>query len=343
MDVAIFGAGKFGWLQARILAAMPEFDLVGVADTEPGRAAALCDEVGGRPFERHGDLLDEVRAELVVICTPHCLHIPQACDAVDCGRHVVIEKPVAATLEQIDCLLELDRTSKCVVRVGHHSRFQPYVMALKELVRHGALGKIVACWSRFHRNYFHASRPAWFLDPAMAGGGIGLNLVIHRLDAFCTAMDTDILSVSGRSGRAVPDRKVEDYFVMNVDFANGCAGVMIASGLGEAAPETAELIGTEGAAKFRRDHVELYRNGTEGETVPLTCDADGHGVYNRFYRAVLSDISTGSRDAPDTEYATMLAKSVLMAYSANGQCADPNSVVGKRNQSCPSNAVPGDT
>jgi UDP-N-acetyl-2-amino-2-deoxyglucuronate dehydrogenase len=102
---AIIGCGDVSVVHAEALRALPDVELVAVGDPDPGRRAAAAESYGVPGFADHHTLLDRVRPDVVHISTPHHTHAGLAVDALAAGVHVVLEKPVAATLAEADRLL----------------------------------------------------------------------------------------------------------------------------------------------------------------------------------------------------------------------------------------------
>src|SRR4051812_23471991 len=102
---ALIGCGKVGQIQAEALATLPESDFLAVCDCDPGRAGAFAHRFGVRPFTELSELIGDCGVEAVFICTPHPLHAQPAIEAARAGVHVLVEKPLAASLEDCDAML----------------------------------------------------------------------------------------------------------------------------------------------------------------------------------------------------------------------------------------------
>ena len=139
---AVIGVGAMGQHHARIYNQLPETELVGIADANAdtgGRIAKLYHTVA---FTDHGRLLDKARPDLVTVAVPTEFHHQVALEAMEAGCHVLIEKPIAATVEQARELIERADVLGCKLMVGHIVRFDPAVQALKERLDAGELGRI---------------------------------------------------------------------------------------------------------------------------------------------------------------------------------------------------------
>jgi UDP-N-acetyl-2-amino-2-deoxyglucuronate dehydrogenase len=103
---ALVGCGKVGQIHAAALQALPESEFVAVRDHDPGRAAAFAARYGATAYADVDTPLREPRPESVVVATPHPLHVAPAVRAAEAGAHVLVEKPLAASLADCDAMLE---------------------------------------------------------------------------------------------------------------------------------------------------------------------------------------------------------------------------------------------
>ena len=186
LRVAIVGARNIGRNHGRILSALPDVEVVAVADTDADRAKAVAEEVGAREtYADAGDLFEKSDAEGVVLAVPNHLHAPLAIRALEAGKHVLVEKPISRTAEEARRIIEArDRTGQLLV-VGMNQRFSPDRRALKERIDAGAIGEIryaKTAWLRRNLGKGVWARGDWFLTPERSGGGAVLDLGVHRLD-----------------------------------------------------------------------------------------------------------------------------------------------------------------
>jgi len=128
LPVGVIGVGMLGWHHARHLMSMPEADLVGVYDIRPARAEQVAQALGTRACSTREELLD--RAAAVTIAVPTPVHAEVGLAALEAGRPVLMEKPLAATLEQADALVDTAGRRSLLLQVGHIERFNPATEAL---------------------------------------------------------------------------------------------------------------------------------------------------------------------------------------------------------------------
>ena len=125
--IGVVGAGALGFHHTRILRDVPGAQLIGFHDSNAARAATVSAELGVKAFPSLDALLDDVQAVSVVVPTP--AHYAVAAPALERGLHVLVEKPIAATLEEADALLAIARRTGAVLQTGHVERFNRAVRA----------------------------------------------------------------------------------------------------------------------------------------------------------------------------------------------------------------------
>jgi len=227
LRIGVIGAGHFGRFHALKIAANPRATLAGIHDTNAERAAAVGAEAGGAPSLTLPALLNT--ADAVIIAAPAEAHFDIASQALAAGRHVLIEKPIAATLDQADELARLARAAGRVLQVGHLLRYS---------AEHAAIA------ARITRPlYIEATRIAPF-KPRGTDVSVILDLMIHDLDLVLSLVNSDIESVDA-VGAAVSSA-FEDIANARVRFANGCVATITASRISLKTERKMRLFSQEG-------------------------------------------------------------------------------------------------
>jgi predicted dehydrogenase len=209
MRAAVIGVGHLGRHHARIVAALPGVSLAGVVDTDRDRAAAIAAEYGTTAF---ADARDIGKLDVAVIAVPTESHATIAMPLIGSGVHLLIEKPIAQTVEEADRLIAAARDADVVLAVGHSERFNPAVVAA--------------------RPYLNDPR---FIEVHRLGTQIGrsldidvvLDLMIHDLDLILSFVKSDVESVEA-VGVPVLTPKV-DIANARIRFVNGCIANLTAS------------------------------------------------------------------------------------------------------------------
>jgi predicted dehydrogenase len=226
LRVGVVGAGHFGRFHALKVAASRRAVLAGVADIDPARAAVLAREAGGAALA-WPDLL--AASDAVVVAAPAEAHYALASEALQAGRHVLVEKPIAATLAQAEALGRLAAGHGLVLQVGHLLRFSAEHRAISQRMRRPL--------------YLDCVRIAPF-KPRGTDVSVILDLMIHDLDLVLALVDSPIESVDA-VGAPVASAH-EDIANARVRFANGCVATITASRISLKTERKMRLFSQEG-------------------------------------------------------------------------------------------------
>jgi predicted dehydrogenase len=210
---AVFGAGHFGRYHAQKYAALPGVELVAVVDPDPERARALAAEVGTRAATSIDEVAGAIEAASVAV--PTHAHHDVATRLLEAGIHVLIEKPIAETIEQADALVALAAARGRILQVGHLQRFLLRRMQVAERV--------------FRPLYIEATRIAPF-KPRGTDVGVVLDLMIHDIDLILALVQSPVLAVDAVGAPVVTTS--EDLVNARLRFANGCVATATASRIG---------------------------------------------------------------------------------------------------------------
>jgi predicted dehydrogenase len=240
--LGVVGVGHLGKEHARILAGMPDVELVGVADPNTPQAEAVALRCGTRPYLDHRPLLDAVDAAVVAAPTAH--HHAVACDFLRRGVPLLIEKPLAAEPDKADEMVSLARQHGAVLQVGHIERFNP---AFEELCRRPLRPKYVSC-----------ERCGGFTGRSTDVGAV-LDLMIHDLDLVLALVRSPVASVWAMGVAVLGGH--EDIARARVTFANGCVADFSVSRVHPAPVRRMQVWGAEGFAgvDFAKRHLTLIQ------------------------------------------------------------------------------------
>ncbi len=172
MDVAVIGVGSMGKNHARVYSELPEARLVAVVDSNPKTAESIAAKHGVKAYTDPGKMLAEMKPAAVSIAVPSALHAEVGLMALEAGAHVLMEKPIAATLDEGKQLIEKAKRENRQLMVGHIVRFNPAMQALKQKMKEGALGHIFQVFCRRAGPF-----PARIRDV-----GVVIDLAPHDLD-----------------------------------------------------------------------------------------------------------------------------------------------------------------
>lgn len=201
--VGVVGVGYAGRYHAEKYAASEKANLVGVVDIDRNRAKEVGKKVGALPVTDYRELFGRVRC--VSVAVPTRLHYEVTRDFLAAGIDVLVEKPVAATLEEGRQLVALARESRLVFQVGHLERFNPAIRRLEGVIREP---KFIEC----HR-----------LAPFVERGtdvDVVLDLMIHDIDVIASLVRSPVKQVEAVGVPVLTDKP--DIANARITFSNGC-------------------------------------------------------------------------------------------------------------------------
>lgn len=184
LRMAVIGAGQIAKVtHLPNLKEMDQVEVVGICDVSLECAKALAELFGVRHFyQDHKKMLSEVKADAVIICVPNKFHSRITLDALECGCHVLCEKPPAITVEEARRMEEEARERNLILSYGFHFRHSEQVAILKEMICKEEFGTIYYASTKWNRR---RGIPGWgnFTNKEMQGGGPLIDIGAHMLDA----------------------------------------------------------------------------------------------------------------------------------------------------------------
>jgi predicted dehydrogenase len=249
MRVGVAGAGYFGRFHAQKVAQGARSVLAGVHDPDAGRAAALAGEMGCAALGWEALL---AASEAVVIASPAAAHFEAAAAALRAGKHVLVEKPLAATLDEADALIGLAAERGLVLQVGHLLRYAPERAAVVARV---ARPRLIEC-----------VRVAPF-RPRGTDVSVVLDLMVHDLDMVLSLVAAPLVEV--RAAGAVVASGRLDLARAWLGFADGTTAVLSASRVAAAVERRMVVCGAEGVVELdfgarSLRHVRPHSSGGAG-------------------------------------------------------------------------------
>ena len=231
LRTALIGCGKVGRIHAEALARLPESELVAVCDGQIDRARAFGAEFGVAGFAAVAELIDRARPDAVCVATPHPLHADPAVQALNAGVHVLVEKPMAATLADCDRMLAAAAASGATLGVVSQRRWFEPVARVKAAIDAGKVGRpalgVVGMFN-WRDPAYYASDP-WRGRWDTEGGGVLVNQAPHQLDLLAWFMGA-VEEISGAWANVNhPTVEVEDTAVAVVRFRSGGLASIVAS------------------------------------------------------------------------------------------------------------------
>lgn len=206
--VGIVGLGRAGWtMHTGELRELDGFRIVAGCDAMPERTEQLAAEFGAKAYSRCEDLLADQDVELVSVATRSDTHVEIGIAALEAGKHVVVEKPIAVNVAEADRLIEAGRKAEGQLLARQNMRFDPAFLHVKEVIEGGMLGEVFQI--RLCRHGFNR-RNDWQTMKQFAGGQLN-NWGPHIIDHALMFLDGEVERVYGELKRTVCAGGADDH------------------------------------------------------------------------------------------------------------------------------------
>ena len=226
----VAGCGMIGKVQAEAIASIPGARLLAVYARDERRVAEFAAKFGAAGYTDYDRFLGHPGLRIVNVCTPSGLHAEQGIAAARAGKHVLVEKPIDATLEKADALIEACDRGGVKLGVIFQSRFLPSAQRIKRAIDEGRLGRLMIgdAYVKWYRapEYYAGS---WHGTMAMDGGGALINQAIHTVDLLRWMMGPVEAAFAMKAALRYPQIEGEDTLVASLRFRNGALGVIEAA------------------------------------------------------------------------------------------------------------------
>ncbi|WP_456367075.1 UDP-N-acetylglucosamine 3-dehydrogenase [Thermococcus sp.] len=253
LRVGVVGVGMMGQHHVRVyseLAKEGKVELVGIADANFERAKELAKRYGTIPYGDYRDLAGE-NLDAVDIAVPTSLHREVALEFINRGTGVLVEKPIADTIENAQAIIKAAEDKGVALMVGHIERFNPAVLKLKQLVERGELGKVVTI----------SAKRVGPMAKRIRDVGIIIDLGVHDIDVISYLFGERVRTVYARAGNVLHPAGVEDHALITLGFEDG-TGIVETNWLTPHKTRTLNVVGTGGIAylDYIEQSLKLYNN-----------------------------------------------------------------------------------
>jgi UDP-N-acetylglucosamine 3-dehydrogenase len=215
LRAVVIGVGAMGRHHARVYNELEDVELVAVADADRARAEKEARRFRVPAYDDYLRMLDEVGADLVSIAVPTSLHCQVALAALDAGAHVLVEKPIAASIDEGQQMIQRAAERNRVLTVGYIERFNPAVVELKRRLHRGELGTIFS---------INARRLGTF-PTRISDVGVTLDLATHELDVMRYLLESEVSRLYAETQRNLHTSR-EDKVSALLRFENGVVGLL---------------------------------------------------------------------------------------------------------------------
>lgn len=248
--LGIIGCGLVATAHARALVALGPATArgVAVADTNLAAADRVAAILGCRAESDYRRLLDNPAIEAVIVCLPHDLHAPVGLECIQAGKHVLMEKPLATSLDDAARMVDAADARPVVLQCGLVYRYQPAYQRMHQLLQAGQIGRLVLAVARHHQ-HIPLSSGHWAFQQQRMGGGAIISGGIHQLDLL-RWMGGEVRTVSAWSLADPELMEGEVAAAINLEFQSGAVGSLTVNWNSLVRRQSLLLEGTAGGVEF---------------------------------------------------------------------------------------------
>lgn len=210
---------------------MPEFELIAAADVNPRVLETFRERYGAKTYGSVERLCADPDVEAVWVSTPNRFHAPHTIIAAAAGKHVVVEKPMALSLEEAGQMIEASVKNKIKLLCGHTQSFGPHIRTMRRIIRSGELGPLRALHVWAYTDWMLRPRTAEELD-IRQGGGVPYRQGPHQVDTLRLLGGGMVRSVRGSVGQWFKGRSIPGYYSAFLEFEDGTPATLIHNGYG---------------------------------------------------------------------------------------------------------------
>ena len=310
LNFAIIGCGRISKNHVEAL----------INNSDDCNLVALCDTIGNKAVDRKKQyessvrnanikiytdyirMLEKEKIDAVSICTESGYHAKIAMDCLNYGKHVLIEKPMALSLEDADKIIELGKQKNLKVGVCHQNRFNPPIQKLRRAIEEGRFGKIIngtarILWTR-DQNYY--DQAPWRGTKALDGGTL-MNQCIHNIDLLQWMMGSEVEKVHCERGTFLRNIEMEDFGAILIRFKNGSIGIVEGSACvyPKNLEETLSIFGENGTVVIGGlavNKIQTWQFADERDYDKEDGSTEVDSVYGKGHTPLYSDFIAAIRD-----------------------------------------------
>jgi len=260
VNVGVVGVGAMGHNHVRVYTRLKNANLLAVSDLMKGTLAEVSKKYNTVGFVDYDNVLKMPEIDAVSVCVPTTYHYEVVMSAIEQGKHVLVEKPIAFTLKEAKDMVKAARKQGVKLATGHVERFNPAVLEAKKLLREKLIGEVVSV---------SAKRVGPF-PPRIKDVGVTIDLAIHEVDVMAYLMDSPVSKVYAHVGSRLEKCEYEDHAEIMMEFYNNAIGMLEVNWLTPYKKRQLEVTGTDGiiSLDYIDQTVEIFGKNARNVRVP---------------------------------------------------------------------------
>ena len=268
LHIGVAGLGRAFSLMVPAFTLDPRVRIVAGADPRAEARSKFEADFKAKAFDSVEKLVAEPGVDVVYVATPHQFHAAHACLAASLGKHVLVEKPMALSLEECAAMVAAARDGGVQLIVGHSHSFDAPILRARKLIHSGRFGRVCMVSALNYTDVLYRPRRPEELDTA-SGGGVVFNQAAHQVDIVRLLAGSPVSRVCALTGAWDPARPTEGAYSCQLQFEDGAFATLVYSGYAHF--DSDELAGGIGEMGARKDASSYgaARRGLHGEELRL--------------------------------------------------------------------------
>jgi UDP-N-acetyl-2-amino-2-deoxyglucuronate dehydrogenase len=299
LKVAIIGLGHLhprGYMP--LFEKCPKTEVVAAFEKDTVLLNSFCKDFGIKGYTDLNELLDCEQINVAAVFLPHCDCADAAIQCAEKGIHLLVEKPIAKTVDEVRAVAEAVKRNNVKVTTGYCWRYHPVTKAMKDCIEQGLVGSIVTVEARLAAgkvDRYIKGNAKWMLERAKSGGGPMYNLGVHWIDLLCYLLKDNIEQVCAVNTKTSDDYDIEDTSVAMLKFGKGAVGVLSTSYIvPDCFPNGRDLYigirGTKGVLSYAPRYEGEQGSSSAGQTDILELYSDSEKLSGSSARKFVFDL-----------------------------------------------------
>ncbi|MBU1632508.1 MAG: Gfo/Idh/MocA family oxidoreductase [Nanoarchaeota archaeon] len=238
LNVAVIGLGNMGKHHVRTYSEINKVKLVAVCDEDEERGKEVAIKYGCKFFKDYNEMFENEEIDLVSVVVPTKFHKDVALNVIERGINILIEKPIADTIESANIIINKSKEKNIKLAIGHIERFNPAVKRLKEIINEGRLGQITSI----------IARRVGLFPPQIKDANVVIDLAVHDIDIMNYLMEMQPSEIEANAGKALINQR-EDHAEIFLKYKNATGFIQV-NWITPIKIRTLSVTGTKGYAEM---------------------------------------------------------------------------------------------
>ncbi len=260
-NVGVIGVGSMGYNHVRIYSELENAQLIAISDMVRGTLDNVSKEFNTIGYVDYDNILQIEDIEAVNVCVPTVFHHEVAMRAIEAGKHVLVEKPIASKLSEAEEMINAAKDAGVKLATGHVERFNPAVKVAKELIDSGEIGDIVTADAKRLGPY----------PPRIRDVGVATDLAIHDIDIFNYLFESKADTVFANMSSRLKNCEFEDHAEIMTKYKNGIFSILETNWLTPYKKRQLNITGVDGiiTVDYGNQTVTLFKENDHVENVKV--------------------------------------------------------------------------